>query len=38
MRSKEFAEVVQMVTGGRNFKIMFELATQFVSMKIKLYK
>jgi hypothetical protein len=36
--SKEFVEVVQMVTGGRNFKIMFELATQFVSMKIKLYK
>jgi hypothetical protein len=32
MRSKEYAEVVQILTGGRNFKIRFEAITQFSSM------
>ena len=32
MRSKEYAEVVQVVTGGRNFNIRFEVITQFASM------
>ena len=32
MRSNWYASLVQMVTGGRNFKIRFEVITQFASM------
>ena len=32
MRSHELADVVQLVTGGRNYKIRFEVITQFASM------
>lgn len=32
MRSKEYGQLVQIVTGGRNFKIRFEVITQFASM------
>jgi hypothetical protein len=31
-RSTEFAELVQILTGGRNYKIRFEAITQFASM------
>jgi len=32
MKSKDYAEMVQIVTGGRNYNIRFEIVVQFASM------